>query len=87
MSHLPKLDDCKSGKDFLAFAKRHGAEDRCNGGSHHVVRYDHHSITIPVGHGNEPLGKGLRCVLVKAFKAAGLLILALGVYLANGGTL
>lgn len=71
MGHKPvKL---VSGQDFLKQATRKGAEVRCNGTSHHVVKYNGHSISVPV-HGNEPIGKGLRHVLIKMFLAAGLLI-------------
>jgi len=74
MSKIRRLDDCKSGQDFISLAEKRGAEIRCNGGSHNVVRYGNSSIVVPV-HGNEPLGKGLRHVLVKAFTLAGLLII------------
>jgi predicted RNA binding protein YcfA (HicA-like mRNA interferase family) len=68
-----KLGDCQSGQDFVKYARSHGAEVRANGGSHQVVKYGRSSIAVPV-HGAKPLGKGLRHVLVKAFTAAGLLI-------------
>ena len=66
-----KLNKCKSGKDFVNYAKRQGLDVKPGRGSHQKV-YGHTRdgrrtmMTVPV-HGNEELGTGLRRKIAKWF--------------------
>jgi len=73
-----KLHKCKSGKDFVKYAKRQGCEVRTCKSSHVMVKVEGHgAMTVPT-HGNKQLGTGLRRVIIKFFLAAGLGLLVVG---------
>ncbi len=74
---MPKtLQQCKSGKELIAYAKSHGAEIRPGKGSHQIVMHSGKSVPVPV-HGNQQLAKGLRLAIIKAFLSMGLGMLVL----------
>lgn len=61
----------KSGKDLVDYAIIKGADiDRING-SHVIVKTPHGMCVVPV-HGNQQLGKGIWCKVIKTFIAIGL---------------
>lgn len=64
------IDQCRSGKDFLKFAKAHKAEIRNGKGSHVIVSTPKGSAVVP--YHTQDLGPGLRTKLVKVFTAIGL---------------
>ena len=68
------LDNCRSGKDFVGYAQRRGAEVRNGRGSHFVVSTERGQCAVPVHPGD--LGKGLRCKIVKTFILIGLGLMA-----------
>ena len=70
-----RLDQCRSGKDFLKYAERGGAEIRTGKGSHHIVKTDRGMCVVPV-HASD-LGKGILSKIVKTFCAIGLGIVVL----------
>jgi hypothetical protein len=64
------LDQCRHGKDFVDYAKSHGAtEIRFGKGDHAIVKTDKGQVVVPVGH---ELGKGLRAKVVKTFILIGI---------------
>ena len=65
-----KLNQCRSGKDFIAYADRKGAVIRGGRGSHHIVKTDKGMCIVPV-HARD-LGRGLLAKLIKTFTAIGL---------------
>ena len=65
-----RLEQCRSGKDFLKYAERGGAEIRTGKGSHHIVRTDRGMCVIPA-HASD-LGKGILSKIMKTFCAIGL---------------
>jgi predicted RNA binding protein YcfA (HicA-like mRNA interferase family) len=69
-----KLNQLRSGKEFVSYAEKRGAKVRQGKGSHTVVEYEGQSFVIPVHSGD--LGKGLRHKIIKWFIAIGLGILA-----------
>lgn len=71
MGKKQDLQSCKTGKDFLAYADHNGANIRNGKGSHFVVETDKGSCVVPY-HGNQDLGTGLRCKIVKMFVLIGL---------------
>ena len=67
----------KTGKDFVHLARRSNKvrEIRAGKGSHVIIEFeDGSSVSVPV-HGNKHLGKGILSKLLKAFRAAGVVIL------------
>ena len=66
------LDACRSGKDFIGYAKKHGGEIRNGHGSHQIVKGPKGAAVVPFH--NKDLGKGLRVKLVKSFIAIGLVL-------------
>jgi predicted RNA binding protein YcfA (HicA-like mRNA interferase family) len=76
MSHKD-LKNCRKSQDFITYAEQHGATVRNGHGSHMVIVTDKGSCPIPC-HGNQEIGTGLRCKIIKIFAALGLgaLILA-----------
>jgi len=70
-----RIEACRSGKDFLKFAQRAGADIRNGKGSHCVVRTERGSTVVPVH--NQDLGKGLRSKLIKTFVVIGLAVVPL----------
>lgn len=73
------LGKCRSGKDFVNFGSRMGA-DVLPGAKHFKVRTPRGTAIVPV-HGNKDLGEGLRKALIRTFIAIGLAALILA-YLA-----
>jgi len=72
-----ELRQCRTGKEFISFAKSRGAGVRNGHGSHQIVSRWGYSIPVPV-HGNRDLPKGLRCAIIKQFIAVGISILVIG---------
>lgn len=71
------LQQLRSGKEFVQYAKAHGAEVRPGKGSHRIVCVPGgRPIAVPC-HDNDDLGMGLRKKLEKLFTAAGLVALLL----------
>jgi predicted RNA binding protein YcfA (HicA-like mRNA interferase family) len=66
------LDACRTGSEFLAFARSHGAEIRNGKGSHTIVSTQRGQTVVPVHSGD--IGKGLAC---KIRKQLALILLAL----------
>ncbi len=68
----PELLQCRKGREFIHYAERRGARVQ-NGGRHaRVFNERGESVSVPV-HGNgQEIGRGLRCVIVKAFIRLGL---------------
>ena len=69
----------KTGEDFVQLARKSDKvrNIREGRGSHVVVEFeDGTSVSVPI-HGNMQLGKGIRHKLLKAFKAAGVIVLIL----------
>ncbi len=69
-----KLRSLRRPDDFIAYARRHGAQVRKGRGSRVVVRYQGKTIGFS-RHGNAEYSKSYRLLVVKAFIAAGLLAL------------
>ena len=69
------LEQLRKGSEFIGYARQHGAEVRPGHGSHNIVRTEKGMAVVPVHAGD--LGKGLRCKIVKAFLAIGLVLSAL----------
>jgi hypothetical protein len=66
----------KTGKDFVQLARKSDKvrEIREGKGSHVIIEFeDGTSVSVPV-HGNQQLGKGILSKLLKAFRAAGVVI-------------
>lgn len=74
------LEQLRSGKEFLSYAERHGAEIRNGRGSHFVVVTDQGQCVVPVHPGD--LGKGLRHSIVKTFALIGLGLMPLACLIA-----
>lgn len=74
------LEQCRSGSDFIGYAKRHGAEVRNGKGSHFVVTTDNGQCVVPVHPGD--LGKGLRSKISKTFVMIGLILIPLSCLIA-----
>lgn len=68
-----KVEQLRTGKEFIAYAQSRGAEVRNGHGSHFVVSTDLGQTVVPVHPGD--LGKGLRCKIVKMFAVIGLALL------------
>lgn len=71
----------KTGKDFVQLARKSDQVRmiREGKGSHVVIEFkDGTSVSVPV-HGNQQLGKGIFNKLLKAFRAAGVVILLLSI--------
>lgn len=68
-----RLEQCKSGKDFIKYASKAGA-DISNGGRHIKIKTSHGTTFVPV-HGNQDLGKGLNRAIKKQFALIGILLL------------
>jgi predicted RNA binding protein YcfA (HicA-like mRNA interferase family) len=67
----------KTGKEFIQLAEKSDKVRHIRGGkgSHVIIEFDDGtSVSVPI-HANQELGKGIRHKLLKAFKAAGVLIL------------
>lgn len=64
------IEQCKTGDDFLRYARRQGAEIRNGKGSHFIVSTERGQCTVPVH--NSDLGKGIRCKILKTFLSIGL---------------
>lgn len=77
------LEQCHSGKDFIDYAKTHGANVRNGNGSHFIVTTDKGGVCVPY-HANHDLGTGLRRKIIKAFLSIGILIIIMGVLLSHG---
>lgn len=75
-----KLEQCKSGKDFINYAESRGAEVRNGKGSHFVVSTASGQCVVPVHPGD--LGKGLRCKISKTFVLIGLVLIPLSCLIA-----
>jgi len=65
-----RLDQCRTGRDFIKYADCKGAQIRTGKGSHHIVSTDKGACVVPV-HARD-LSKGLLAKLVKTFCAIGL---------------
>ncbi len=70
-----KIDQLRSGDEFLSWAKSHGAEVRNGKGSHVMVTTAKGACVVPVHPGD--LGKGLRCKIKKMFILIGLAVMPL----------
>jgi len=68
------LRDCHKGKEFVDYAKVHGANIEWGKGDHAKVITDRGICIVPVGH---ELGKGLWHVVVKTFIAIGISVFIL----------
>jgi len=68
-----RLEQCRSGRDFVNYATSNGADVRNGKGSHHIVSTDNGSCVVPLH--NKDLGKGLRSKIIKTFVVIGLGIL------------
>jgi predicted RNA binding protein YcfA (HicA-like mRNA interferase family) len=77
------LDTCRSGKDFLSYAKKSGAEIRNGKGSHTIVSTDRGQTVIPLHPGD--LGKGLACKLRKQLALILLVMVVCAFYFAYLG--
>lgn len=77
------LDQCHSGKEFIDYAKTHGANVRNGNGSHCMVTTDKGGVCVPY-HANHDLGTGLRRKIIKAFISIGILILLVGFMMQAG---
>lgn len=82
MSHKT-LEQCHSGKDFIDYAKTHGANVRNGNGSHFMVTTAKGGVCVPY-HANNDLGTGLRHKIIKAFISIGILVLLVGIMLQTG---
>jgi mRNA interferase HicA len=80
---MPKktIQQLKSGKEFVDYAKKQdGVNVRQGKGSHQVIEYKGEQFAVPV-HGNEDLSKGLRHSLIKWLIRVGLGLLAVGLFI------
>lgn len=79
MSRPKSLQQCKSGKHFVVYSERQGAEIR-EGRRHTIIRTERGSVAVP-RHGNKDLATGTWHAVVKGLIAIGitcfLVILAL----------
>jgi hypothetical protein len=65
-----RLEECRKGKEFIDYAKTHGAREiRPGKGDHFIVYGEKGQCVVPVSH---ELGKGLRHVVIKTFIAIGI---------------
>ena len=76
-----KLKDCRSGKDFVKFAEKKGAEIRNGKGSHAKVVNEKGMVIIP-RHKND-LATGTRRAVINALIAMGIMIFLGFCYAAN----
>ena len=67
-----KLKDCRSGKDFVGYAEKRGAEIRNGKGSHAKVVNKKGMAIVP--RHNKDLATGTRRAVIKAFLAMGIVI-------------
>jgi predicted RNA binding protein YcfA (HicA-like mRNA interferase family) len=72
-----RVDQCRTGKDFVDYATAHGAKEVRHSGSHAILEYNNSICPVPV-HGCEELGKGLRCKIIKIFISLGLATIVIG---------
>lgn len=76
MGHAYGRTYFENGKEAIDLAKKHHCKiENCNGD--HVKVFPTDSKYDPIVLVNRPMGRGLGCKLWKAFKLAGLLVLAL----------
>lgn len=72
-----RIEQCRTGKDFVKFAQKKGAEIETGRGSHHKVYMGDDMIPVPV-HAKE-LATGTRFAIIKAFTRMGIhIVLVLG---------
>lgn len=69
-----RLEQCRSGNDFIKYAEKAGA-DVYGGGRHIKVKTAKGRTVVPLHPGD--LGKGLRFTLMKQFVALGIVIFLL----------
>lgn len=67
-----QINQCRSGKDFIRYAEKHGAIVQPAAGSHFKIKTDNGMCIVPCH--NEDLGIGLRSKIIKLFLAIGLTI-------------
>lgn len=65
-----KLTACRKGSDFLRYAEKKGATVVSGKGSHAKVYTDRGMCVVP-SHAKD-IGKGLRCKIMKLFRAMGI---------------
>jgi hypothetical protein len=73
------LEKCRSGKDFIAYAKHHHAEVRNGKGSHCIVKTFLGQTVVPL---HREIADGLRAKLVKTFILIGLACLVVMIFVA-----
>ncbi len=64
------LTACKSGKHFVSYSSRQGAEVR-EGARHTIVKTEKGSVAVP-RHGNKDLATGTRHTIIKSLLAIGI---------------
>lgn len=64
-----RLDQCRTGKEFMQYAQTHGAKTEWGKGDHVKIFGPHGQTVVPVVH---ELGKGLRHKVIKQLLAIGL---------------
>lgn len=69
------LNDCRSGKDFINYAAKQGAEVSNGKGSHHKVKTEKGTCIVP--HHNKDLPTGTRCGILKVFLRIGIMMFLL----------
>jgi predicted RNA binding protein YcfA (HicA-like mRNA interferase family) len=74
-----KLDACRSGNDFVRYARNRGAQVSNGKGSHMKVSTGKGTCVVPVHNGD--LGTGIRCKIIKLFMAIGLGAIVIGLVL------
>lgn len=70
-----RIEQCRSGHDFVKFARKRGAEVQNGKGSHAKVRTGNGMAIVP--RHNKDLANGTRASIIKTFAALGLAILLL----------
>jgi predicted RNA binding protein YcfA (HicA-like mRNA interferase family) len=70
MSRPRSLQQCKSGKHFVVYSERQGAEIR-EGGRHTIIKTDKGSVAVP-RHGNRDLATGTWHAVYKGLIAIGI---------------
>lgn len=72
-----RLEDCRTGRDFVSYAERNGGYVDHQTGSHAIVRAPGGG-TVPVTMHNGDIPTGTRHSIMKRFKLLGLAVLILG---------